>query len=81
MKKDEFVQRVYVVVETGWNGNLFRMVVLDREPIPDEDHYRDEKAVADATKRLMDRFKKGGSYASINVQGSLDDGFPDEAKR
>lgn len=59
---EHFVQRVYVLVEAGHPDRPSVMGVMDYETIPDELHYRSEHGVADALRRLADRFEQGGGF-------------------
>lgn len=59
---EQFTQRVYVVIESGFPGSESTMLVMDHEVIPGEKHYRDEHAIADALRNLAERFEQGGSF-------------------
>ena len=78
-----FVQRVYVVVETGFSNTPerhMRMVMLDREDINPRKHYRDTHAINAALKRLMKRCNEQGVVfaGGGGVKIEFDDLFPRE---
>jgi hypothetical protein len=77
----EFVQRVYVVVETGFDDNpdlMMRVVIVDREEINPKKHYRDGHAINAALKRLMKRCNDEGFFMAGGGDVKIDFGnvFP-----
>lgn len=73
----EFVQRVYVVVETGFSDDprrMTRMVITDREEINAKKHYRDGHAINAALKRLMKRCNERGFFMAAGGEIEIEFG-------
>ena len=66
------IQRVYALIESGLDEeHLVRMVALPREEVADEHHWRDERQIAAALRRLADHIELGASFAGVQVESDL----------
>lgn len=66
--QNNFIQQVFVVIEAGLiPGSLMHFTAMP-EPIDSKAHYRDERAIADALRKLADRIEQGCMFEGVEFR-------------